>query len=72
MRVARPTRTSDAMQTFSSRDGWLPIALAPDDCDLELGKIRNAGIEALRFPCRRIEPAQVRGRFPGLKGPRAR
>jgi hypothetical protein len=40
------------MHTPASRDGWLPIALAPDDCDLELGKIRNAGIESPRFSCR--------------------
>lgn len=35
------------------RDGWLPITLAPDDCDLELGRVSVAGVEALRFPCRR-------------------
>lgn len=34
-------------------NGWLPIALAPDDCFLELGHPRVAGIEALGFPCRR-------------------
>jgi hypothetical protein len=31
----------------------LPIALAPDDCGLELRHVGAAGIEALRFPCRR-------------------
>ncbi|HET7886921.1 MAG TPA: hypothetical protein VFL62_11905 [Bradyrhizobium sp.] len=36
-----------------ARDGWLPIAIAPDHCDLELGHVTVAGIEALRFPCRR-------------------
>jgi hypothetical protein len=40
------------MYSATARD-WLPIALAPDDCDLELGYIFTAGIEALRFPCRR-------------------
>ncbi|MFB9261617.1 hypothetical protein ACFFWD_00185 [Bradyrhizobium erythrophlei] len=33
--------------------GWLPIALAPEDCDLELGRDRIGAIEALRFPGRR-------------------
>ena len=32
---------------------WLPIALFPDDCDLEPGHVCAAGIEVLRFPCRR-------------------
>jgi len=41
------------MCSAAPRDGWPPIALAPDDCNLELGHIRVAGIEALRFPCRR-------------------
>lgn len=41
------------MYSASPRDGWLPIALAPDDCALELGNSRAAGIEAMRFPCRR-------------------
>lgn len=41
------------MSSATPRDVWLPIALAPDDCDLELGYVRTAGIEAFRFPCRR-------------------
>jgi hypothetical protein len=41
------------MNSAAPRNRWLPIALAPDDCDLELGQVRLAGIEALRFPCRR-------------------
>lgn len=41
------------MHSATSCDGWLPIALAPDDCDLELGHVCAAGIEPLRFPCRR-------------------
>ena len=40
------------MSSAAPRD-WLPIALAPDDCDLELGHVCAAGIDALRFPCRR-------------------
>ena len=34
-------------------EDWLPIALAPDYCDLELGDLCGTGIEALPFPCRR-------------------
>ena len=41
------------MHSATSCDGWLPIALAPDDYDLELGHVCAAGIEPLRFPCRR-------------------
>jgi hypothetical protein len=40
------------MYSATARD-WLSIALAPDECDLELGYICTAGIEALRFSCRR-------------------
>jgi hypothetical protein len=29
---------------------WLPIPLAPDDCDLEPGHVCATGIDALRFP----------------------
>ncbi|MBR0788944.1 hypothetical protein JQ631_07665 [Bradyrhizobium manausense] len=32
---------------------WLPIQLAPDDCDLELGQPHKTGILPLSFPCRR-------------------
>ena len=41
------------MRRISYSERWLPIALAPDDCDLELGAVSAAGVEALRFPCRR-------------------
>ena len=41
------------MYRAASRERWLPIALAPDDCDLELGQVYIGGIEPLRFPCRR-------------------
>lgn len=41
------------MEKVSHREDWLPIALAPDHCDLELGDICGTGIEALRFPCQR-------------------
>jgi hypothetical protein len=32
---------------------WLPIQIAPDDCDLELGRAYKTGILPLTFPCRR-------------------
>ena len=32
---------------------WLPIQLAPEDCDLEVGELHKAGVTPLRFPCRR-------------------
>ncbi|UVO39934.1 hypothetical protein KUL72_17010 [Bradyrhizobium arachidis] len=32
---------------------WLPIQIAPDDCDLELGRPHKSGILPLTFPCRR-------------------
>jgi hypothetical protein len=41
------------MRNAAPRAAWLPIALAPEDCDLEIGQLRLAGIEAFCFPCRR-------------------
>ncbi len=35
-------------------DGWLPIATAPFDRDLELAVIDYGGVHALVFPCRRV------------------
>ncbi|QIO37269.2 hypothetical protein [Bradyrhizobium sp. 1(2017)] len=32
---------------------WLPIQIAPDDCDLELGRLHKTGILPWTFPCRR-------------------
>ena len=32
---------------------WLPIQLAPEDCDLEVGELDKTGILPLHFPCRR-------------------
>jgi len=29
---------------------WLPIQLAPEDCDLEVGEIDKSGIIPLGFP----------------------
>jgi hypothetical protein len=36
-----------------SHGGWLPIQLAPEDCDLELGRLHKTGILPWNFPCRR-------------------
>ena len=41
------------MYSATACDGWFPTALAPDDGGLERGQVSAAGIEALRFPCRR-------------------
>lgn len=45
------------MRTYSYRADfpyvWLPILLAPEGVDLELGVLGKAGITALSFPCRR-------------------
>ncbi len=35
-------------------EGWLPIATAPFDRDLELAVIDYDGVHALVFPCRRV------------------
>ncbi|QQO22259.1 hypothetical protein JJB98_21120 [Bradyrhizobium diazoefficiens] len=32
---------------------WLPIQIAPDECDLELGRLHKTGILPWSFPCRR-------------------
>ncbi|PIS99495.1 hypothetical protein TSA1_01005 [Bradyrhizobium nitroreducens] len=32
---------------------WLPIQIAPDECDLELGRLHKTGVLPLPFPCRR-------------------
>ncbi|WP_027553119.1 hypothetical protein [Bradyrhizobium sp. Cp5.3] len=31
---------------------WLPIQIAPEDCDLELGRLKT-GVVPWTFPCRR-------------------
>ncbi len=41
------------MRDYSSQRQWLPIQIAPEDCDLELGERRKCGIAPWRFPCRR-------------------
>jgi hypothetical protein len=40
-------------ESLSQRAGWLPIALAPSGCDLEVCVIDHQGVHALVFPCRR-------------------
>jgi len=32
---------------------WLPISIAPDDCDLQLGVIDKGGVRCWEFPCRK-------------------
>jgi hypothetical protein len=32
---------------------WLPIQIAPDECDLELGRLHETGVLPRTFPCRR-------------------
>jgi len=41
------------MRVFVSRPNWLPIAIAPEECDLELGEQHKGGIAPWRFPGRR-------------------
>lgn len=44
---------SDPDKNDSGRSPWLPVQIAPDDCDLELGRSHKTGILPLTFPCRR-------------------
>lgn len=37
-----------------SRSRWLPIELAPENCDLEIGVVDKSGVAPCRFPCRRV------------------
>jgi len=41
------------MSDFNTNREWLPIQIAPDDCDLELGQPDKTGIVPWTFPCRR-------------------
>ncbi|MBR0817479.1 hypothetical protein [Bradyrhizobium liaoningense] len=43
----------DPDKNDSGPSQWLPIQIAPDDCDLELGRPHKTGILPLTFPCRR-------------------
>jgi hypothetical protein len=39
--------------SFPIPSKWLPIQLAPEHCDLELGEMSKIGIAPWSFPCRR-------------------
>jgi hypothetical protein len=41
------------MDYINTNGRWLPILIAPDNCDLELGRWHKTGIEPWTFPCRR-------------------
>jgi hypothetical protein len=41
------------MSKPDKNDQWLPIQIAPDECDLELGRPDKTGILPWTFPCRR-------------------
>ncbi|MGX1323390.1 hypothetical protein AB7M17_006843 [Bradyrhizobium sp. USDA 377] len=42
-----------AMSARDTNGQWLPIQIAPDDCDLELGRPHKTGIVPWTFPARR-------------------
>jgi hypothetical protein len=44
---------SDGMSNQVTNGRWLPIQIAPDACDLELGRLHKTAIEPWSFPCRR-------------------
>jgi hypothetical protein len=48
--TALVTQALKALQQVMS---WLPIQIAPEDCDLEVGELDKTGVVPLRFPCRR-------------------
>lgn len=52
IRGLRPLDRS-AMRDFGSQRHWLPIEIAPDDCDLQLGERHKSGVVPWTFPCRR-------------------
>ena len=41
------------MHNLVREDRWLPILIAPEDCDLEVAQLQKTGIVPWRFPCRR-------------------
>lgn len=43
----------DGMGDQDTNGRWLPIQIAPDECDLELGRLHKTGIVSWSFPCRR-------------------
>ena len=34
-------------------DRWLPISIAPENCDLQVATIGKKGIQPFEFPCRK-------------------
>jgi hypothetical protein len=52
-RHAAPVRNLAPMYKDHLRDIWLPIQLAPESCDLQLGMTEKSGIVPWQFPCRR-------------------
>jgi hypothetical protein len=40
-------------ETRPSPHQWLPISIAPQDCDLQLGVIDKGGVRPWAFPCRK-------------------
>jgi hypothetical protein len=45
--------TGGMTKTGTSPHEWLPISIAPEDCDLQLGAIGRDGISPWAFPCRK-------------------
>ena len=41
------------MRNIVRENRWLPILIAPEDCDLEVAQLQKTGIVPWRFPCRR-------------------
>jgi hypothetical protein len=46
-------RAPDQSEASPIEDRWQPIAVAPPDCDLEIGVADWDGVHRLVFPCRR-------------------
>ena len=47
------SHTVGMSDTHPSLHYWLPISIAPEDCDLKLGAIDKDGIRPLAYPCRK-------------------
>jgi hypothetical protein len=45
--------TLEMSERHHSPDQWLPISIAPEDCDLQVGAIDKNGVGAWAFPCRK-------------------
>ena len=40
-------------EPLHSFEQWLPISIAPEDCDLQVGAMDKSGVRAWTFPCRK-------------------